>query len=409
MIRLGTLFSGIGAIEQALNLMNIDHVNVLACDNGELDLKILPPSQQKEYDKLKKIPRYRITPEEKKRLAALTKEERKIIEEYALKIRNLPSIADKRRFVDDLYEKNSKGINLVKRTYLANYTINEDDFHLDVHFLDGRDYANKVDLMVGGSPCQAFSSNGKRGGLADTRGTLFYEYARIISEVNPKAFIFENVKSLLAHDNGNTWSVIKNTFRELNYNIYIRTDEKGKEKAVLNALEYGIPQQRERIFLIGIRNDIKLKQNFQFPTPITLERTNKDFLDENVPAKYYLGQKGFEFVTTHPTRAQVGRTIQKCQKANQQFNWNGDFIFEPLNPKHTTEILERAYIGEWNGQRGVIRQYTPRECLRLMGFPDSFVMLHNDNVMWRQSGNSIVVNVLMALVKELIKTGVFDE
>lgn len=409
MIRLGTLFSGIGAIEQALNLMNIDHVNVLACDNGELDLKILPPSHQKEYDKLKKIARYRIKPEETKRLLSLTNEERRIIEEYALKIRNLPSIADKRRYVENLYDKNSKGVNLVKQTYLANYTINEDDFHLDVHFLDGRDYANKVDLMVGGSPCQAFSSNGKRGGLADTRGTLFYEYARIISEVHPKAFIFENVKNLLAHDNGNTWSVIKNTFRELNYNIYIRTDEKGKEKAVLNALEYGIPQQRERIFLIGIRNDINLKQDFQFPTPIKLERTNKDYLDENVPAKYYLGQKGFEFVTTHPTRAQVGRTIQKCQKANQQFNWNGDFIFEPLCPKHTTEILERAYVGEWNGQRGVIRQYTPRECLRLMGFPDSFIMLHNDNVMWRQSGNSIVVNVLMALVKELIKTGVFDE
>ncbi len=403
------MFSGIGAIEQALNLMNVEHTIVFACDNGELELKLLHPARQALYDKLKKIPRYRITSEEKKLLEAITNEEREIIDGYAQNVRNLPSIADKRKYVDDLYERYSKGINLVKQTYLANYTINEDDFHLDVHFLDGRDYADKVDLMVGGSPCQAFSSNGKRGGLADTRGTLFYEYARVISEVHPKAFIFENVKSLLAHDSGNTWAVIKNTFRELNYNIYIRTDEQGKEKAVLNALEYGIPQQRERIFLVGIRNDIILKHSFQFPTPIKLERINRDFLDENVPAKYYLGQKGFEFVTTHPSRAQVGRTIQKCQKANQQFNWNGDFLFEALSSKHTPEILQRAYIGEWSGQRGVIRQYTPRECLRLMGFPDSFVMLHNDNVMWRQSGNSIVVNVLIALVKELIKTGVFDE
>ena len=133
MIRLGTLFSGIGAIEQALNLMNIDHANVFACDNGELELKLLPGEKQKEYDKLKKIARYRITPEETKRLSALIKEERKIIEDYAQKVRNLPSIAEKRRFVDDLYEKNSKGINLVKQTYLANYTINDDDFHLDVH------------------------------------------------------------------------------------------------------------------------------------------------------------------------------------------------------------------------------------------------------------------------------------
>lgn len=408
-IRLGTLFSGIGAIEQALNLMNIDHANVFACDNGELELKLLAGEKQKEYDKLKKIARYRITAEEKKRLVELTHAEQEIIEDYAQRVAELPTKAEKKSFVDNLYNEFAQGENLVKQTYLANYIIDEKDFHLDVRFFDGRIYANQVDLMVGGSPCQAFSSNGKRGGLADTRGTLFYEYARIISEVHPKVFIFENVKSLLAHDNGNTWSVIKNTFRELNYNIFIRTDEKGKEKAVLNALEYGIPQQRERIFLIGIRNDMKLKHDFQFPTPIKLERTNKDFLDDNVPAKYYLGQKGFEFVTSSPTRAQVGRTIQKCQKANQQFNWNGDFIFEPLSEKHTTEILERAYVGTWNGQKGVIRQYTPRECLRLMGFPDTFVMLHSDNVMWRQSGNSIVLNVLEALVKELIKTGVFDE
>lgn len=408
-IRLGTLFSGIGAIEQALNLMNIEHANVFACDNGELELKLLPGEKQKEYDKLKKIARYRITAEEKKRLAELVHAEQKIIEDYAQRVAELPTKVEKKNFVDNLYDEFAQGENLVKQTYLANYNIDKEDFHLDVRFFDGRIYANQVDLMVGGSPCQAFSSNGKRGGLADTRGTLFYEYARIISEVHPKAFIFENVKSLLAHDNGNTWSVIKNTFRELNYNIFIRTDEKGNEKAVLNALEYGIPQQRERIFLIGIRNDIKLKHDFQFPTPIKLERTNKDFLDDNVPAKYYLGQKGFEFVTSSPTRAQVGRAIQKCQKANQQFNWNGDFIFEALSKKHTTEILERAYVGIWNGQKGVIRQYTPRECLRLMGFPDTFVMLHSDNVMWRQSGNSIVVNVLEAIVEELIKTGVFDE
>lgn len=407
-LRLGTLFSGIGAIEQALLLMNIPHENIFACDNGELDLKLLPKEEQAEYDRLKNIARYRITPDESKKLTKLTKKEQKIIEKYAHEIALLPSIADKRRYVDELYKKYSKGINYVKRTYLANYLINEDDFHLDVHFLDGRDYLNKVDLMVGGSPCQSFSSNGKRGGFADTRGTLFHDYARIISEVHPKAFIFENVKGMLVHDDGNTWAVIKNTFRELNYKIYIRKNDKGEETAALNALEYGIPQQRERIFLVGIRNDIALKQDFCFPIPIELKKTNKDFLDDNVPAKYYLGKKGFEFVTSSPTRAQVGRDIQKCQKANQQFNWNGDFLFEPLSDKHTPEILQRAYIGIWNGQRGVIRQYTPRECLRLMGFPDSFVMLHSDNIMWRQSGNSIVVNVLMALVNELIKTGVFD-
>ena len=97
-LKLGSLFSGIGAIEQALNLMNIEHTNVFACDNGELELKLLPVGQQKEYDKLKKIASYRITSEETKRLSTLAKKERKIIEEYALKIRGLSSITDKRRF-----------------------------------------------------------------------------------------------------------------------------------------------------------------------------------------------------------------------------------------------------------------------------------------------------------------------
>ena len=262
--------------------------------------------------------------------------------------------------------------------------------------------------MVGGSPCQSFSTNGKRGGFADTRGTLFHEYARIIEEVQPKCFIFENVKGLLLHDNGATWETICNTFRELNYDIYLNKDSKGHEHPLLNAKDYGIPQNRERIYLVGIRNDIKLKHQFVFPTPVPLERTNADFLDAEVPAKYYLGQKGFEFVTSHPTRAQVGYTIQKCQKANQQFNWNGDFIFEPLDGHHRQEIMDRAYVGTWNGQRGVIRMYTPRECLRLMGFPDTFVMLHNDNIMWRQSGNSIVVDVLMAIINQLKDTGVFE-
>lgn len=409
MIRLGTLFSGIGAIEQALLRLGEDHEFVFACDNGEIELKLLAPDLQKEYDKLRKIARYRITPEQTLRLAELTVVEREEIDRIAHAVSLLPTTAEKRRYVDNLYATHSKGVNYVKQTFMANYAINEDDFHLDVHFLDGTDYANRVDLMVGGSPCQSFSSNGKRGGMEDTRGTLFHEYARIINEVRPKCFIFENVKGMLVHDNGNTWRVIRQTFIGLDYNIYLHHDENGNEQPLLNARDYGIPQQRERIYLVGIRNDIPLRNEFHFPAPIPLNVTNADFLEDHVPAKYYLGQKGFEFVTTHPTRAQIGRNIQKCQKANQQFNWNGDFIFEPLDAeRHTPEILKRAYVGEWNGQIGVIRQYTPRECLRLMGFPDDFIILHSDNIMWRQSGNSIVVDVLMAIVNELINTGIFD-
>lgn len=409
MVRLGTLFSGIGAIEQALLRLGVNHQIVFACDNGEIDLKLLDKDSQLEFDKLSKIASYQRTEQEKQRLQELTAREQEIIENIAAYITNLSSVQEKNNFVNELYKTHSKGYNYVKDTYIANYNINSRDFHLDVHFLDGRDYANKVDLMVGGSPCQSFSSNGKRGGFQDTRGTLFHDYARIIAEVRPKCFIFENVRGMLVHDNGNTWKVIKNTFKELEYKIYLNKDENGKESPLLNASDYGVPQQRERIFLVGIRNDIDLVEDFTFPTPEKLTSTNQDFLDKNVPAKYYLGKKGFEFVTTHPTRAQVGRSIQKCQKANQQFNWNGDFIFEPLDiQKHTSEILDRAHVGIWNDQRGVIRMYTPRECLRLMGFPDSFVMPHSDTIMWRQSGNSIVVDVLMKIMQQLLKTGIFE-
>lgn len=409
MIRLGTLFSGIGAIEQALEKMGLAHKNVFACDNGELELDLLSGQDLQEYKRLKKIASYRITAAEKKKLNSLQAKEQKELEKHLEYIRSLNSIKAKKDYVDELYKNHSKGENLVKATYIANYKIGNNDFHLDVRLLDGLDYKDKVDLMVGGSPCQSFSSNGKRGGIEDTRGTLFHHYARIISEVKPKCFIFENVRGMLVHDGGQTWEIIKKTFKKLDYGIYLNHDDKGKESPLLNACDYGIPQNRQRIYLIGIRNDIKLRKPFAFPKPVKLTKTNKDFLEKKVPAKYYLGKKGFDFVTTHPTRAQVGRTIQKCQKANQQFNWNGDFIFEPLNKaKHTKEILERAFVGEWNGQKGLIRMYTPRECLRLMGYPDTFVMPHNDNVMWRQSGNSIVVNVLEELVKALENAGVLN-
>ena len=142
MIRLGTLFSGIGAIEQALILMSIDHVNVFACDNGELELKLMPGEKQKEYDKLKKIARYRITAEEKKRLAELIHAEQKIIEDYAQRVAELPTKAEKKNFVDNLYNEFAQGENLVKQTYLANYIIDEKDFHLDFRFFDCRIYAN---------------------------------------------------------------------------------------------------------------------------------------------------------------------------------------------------------------------------------------------------------------------------
>ena len=254
-------------------------------------------------------------------------------------------------------------------------------------------------MICGGPPCQPFSTAGKRLGINDPRGSLFMDFIRMIDYIRPRFFVMENVRGMATRID----EIVDNFRMALG-------DEYSFAYALLNAADFGIPQNRLRLYVIGIRKDLKIDYPFTFPAPQVLKTTVKDYLlKDPIPVKYYLGKKGFEFVTTHPTRAKVGSPIMNCQKATQQFNWNGDFIFEPFDSaRHTPEILKKAYIGEFKGERGVVRMFTPRECLRLMGFPDSFKIVVNDNLMWRQAGNSIVVNVLEALMKQLIKTGVFE-
>lgn len=209
----------------------------------------------------------------------------------------------------------------VKESYFANYNISEENWHTDIHELDATKYKGKVDILVGGAPCQAFSMVGKRKGFDDTRGTLFREYARIIKECKPKVFIFENVKGMLSHDKGNTWEVIHNTFKEYcGYDIHFR---------VLNSRDYGIPQNRERLFCVGFRK----KTNFKFPKPIELEYKMYDFLEDYIDTKYFLKEKGIKFVTStknyQKCYTQINGEIALCEKRNQQFNWHGDFVYHP--------------------------------------------------------------------------------
>ena len=138
-----------------------------------------------------------------------------------------------------------------RKSYFANYEINEEDWFTDVREFNAKKYKGKVDFIVGGAPCQAFSMVGKRLGFEDARGTLFYEFARIVKETKPKVFLFENVKGLLNHDKGRTWHIIHDIFEELGYDVHFR---------VLNSKDYGIPQNRERLFCLGFRK----KQNFNF-------------------------------------------------------------------------------------------------------------------------------------------------
>lgn len=357
-IRIATVFSGIGAFEQSLIKLNKKYDIVFACDNGE---RTIPFSTSEIMD-------------------------------YA-KNNNLSRV-ELNKYISSLYDATKK-INQMKKSYFANYNIDDTRWYEDIRFIDGNKYKNRVDLFVGGSPCQSFSIIGKRAGLEDARGTLFYEYARLIKQIEPKAFIYENVPGMLTHDHGNTWKIIREIFESLGYKIKFQ---------ILNAKDYGIPQDRKRLFVVGIK-DINLK--FEFPKPVDLKTTMFDYLEPQVDTKFYLGKKGFEFVTNpkYKNRARVNHKIIQTEKANQQFNWNGDFVFEPLSKeKHNNEILKRAYVGRFNGKIGVIRQLTHRECMRLMGFPDSYKIVVPNVWAYRQAGNSIVVNVLEAIVNELLKS-----
>ncbi|MCY4299431.1 MAG: DNA (cytosine-5-)-methyltransferase [Flavobacteriaceae bacterium] len=329
----------------------------------------------------------------------------------------------------------------VKKSYLENYP--PPNWYDDVKDINGNIYKNQIDLLVGGSPCQSFSIIGKRKGLEDTRGTLFYEFARVVNESQPKVFIFENVKGLMNHDKGKTFQTIKNVFDDLGYRCFHQT---------LNSKNYGIPQHRERVFVVGFKDNTI---NFSFPKSIELEYKMQDFLEDCTDSKYYLKEKGIKFVTSTKNKkkryTQINGDIALCQKANQQFNWHGDFVFENQENQEFDEFIfnvndveEKYYLSNKvkayvlssgtkkfktkiqtdlhiarpllqsmhkmhrsgidnyvTHHKGRIRKLTPRECLRLMGFRDDFKQVVSDIQMYKQAGNSIVVDVLIAILKQM--------
>ena len=271
---------------------------------------------------------------------------------------------------------------------------------------------------------------------------MFYEYARLVKEIQPKVFIYENVKAVLNNDGGKTWSTMSQVFDELGYEWKLM---------VLNSKDFGVAQNRERIFVVGFRNDVVLRNEFEEPKKRKLEKTMKDYLLDNVSGKYYLNKKGVAFVTDSKNLqkrwTQIDGEIQLCQKKNQQFNWHGDFVFEEENKdkEKTIQDLEKYFLSEkvkkyvlasgtknfyskpeidldvarpllttmhkmhragvdnYVTTEGRLRKLTPRECLRLMGFCDSFKIVVSDTQAYQQAGNSIVVDVLIEIMKEIIK------
>ena len=300
MLRVGTLFSGIGAAEYALRKMGIEHQVLFAGD----------------------------------------------IDKY------------------------------VKKAYFANYDMEQTEWHNDVTTFDATPYEGKVDILIGGSPCQSFSAVGNLQGFEDTRGTLFFEYARILNECKPQAFIFENVKNILYHDGGKTFNIILETFKSLGYKVTYK---------VLNAIDYGIPQVRNRVFVVGFKDH---NINYNYPDPKPLNLTVQDLLEEKADSKYFLNQgflENYVFV--------------------QWGTWNRHpKVDKPIASTLTTKMgTLRATQDNYQTQDGRIRKLTPREGLRLMGFGDDFNIVCSDTQTYKQVGDSIVVDVIGAVIEEIIK------
>lgn len=323
--------------------------------------------------------------------------------------------------------------NNCKQSYFANYNINEENWHSDVSTLDATVFKGQVDLLVGGAPCQAFSIVGNRLGFEDTRGTLFREFARIIKECEPKVFIFENVQGLYNHDNGNTWKVVSNTFKEYcGYTIYFRR---------LNSKNYGIPQHRERLYCIGFKEFTK----FLFPAPIGCPYVMYDFMEDYRGGKFYNETYDTKVLTRAPNRFEglasgqlkpsFDEFVFKCSEVedkhylsesvakyvlaggSKKFKTSTEtdlLIARPL--LQTMHKMHRAGVDNYvtyNKNKGIngIRRLTPKECLRLMGFRDDFQEVVSNTALYMQAGNSIVVDVLIALLKQLDITqyGIEDE
>lgn len=244
------------------------------------------------------------------------------------------------------------------------------------------------DILLGGFPCQPFSQAGLKKGFEDTRGTLFFNIAAILKEKRPKAFMLENVKQLRGHDKGNTIKVILNTLDELNYYV--------PEPEVLNAYHFGAPQNRERIIIVGFNKDYLPNdfEPFKYPKgKISEEVCVGNILEDNVSEKFTISDKLYQ------------GHLDRKKEHEKKGNGFGFCLFDK-NSKYTSTISARYYK---DGSEALIdqgdknpRMLTPRECARLQGFPEDFIIPVSNSQAYKQFGNSVCINVIEAVAKEMV-------
>ena len=253
----------------------------------------------------------------------------------------------------------------------------------------GIDDLPKFDFLLGGFPCQAFSIAGYRQGFNDEkgRGNLFFDIARIIGAKKPEGFLLENVKNLKSHDGGKTFKIIEEAFKNLGYHMKIK---------VLNTMEYGnIPQNRERIYMVGFKNK-EYSDKFEFPSPVKLTKKITDLLEQNVAEKYYYNGK--------PLFEKLKDFVKEEGKVYQ---WRRQYVRENKSGVCPTLTANMGTGGHnvpiIKDKRG-IRKLTPLECFRIQGFPHDYILPKiADSSLYKQAGNSVSVPVIEAVARKMMK------
>lgn len=254
------------------------------------------------------------------------------------------------------------------------------------------------DILLAGFPCQSFSLAGLKKGFQDTRGTLFFDVARIVEYHQPKVVFCENVKNLTSHDRGKTFKTIIRILEELNYTVFSQ---------VLNSKDFGVPQNRERIYIVAFRNDIA-PINFSFPQSSEASSTSiYDIIeDKEVSPKYYLSDTYLESLRRHRARHEAkgngfGYEIRPLNSIAGAIVCGGmgrerNLIVD----ERLTNFVPQTHIkGKINTE--YIRKMTPREWARLQGFPDSFKLTVADTHLYKQFGNSVTVPVIKSIAENI--------
>lgn len=286
------------------------------------------------------------------------------------------------------------------QTYAENYGIEP---HGDITQIE----ANEIpahDMLCGGFPCQTFSISGKQKGFEDTRGTLFFDIARIVEHHQPKVLLLENVRNFEKHDGGKTLQTVIKTLQGLGYSTSYQ---------VLNASHFGLPQNRERIFIVGFRDDLGIG-NFAFPKPTHQPVSLLDILEDDPKEAKVINRPDTFFTKEFTPQQNIFGELDLPNRPMQIGYVNKGGQGERIYSPYGHAITLSAYGGGAGAKTGLycidgkIRKLSPRECARAQGFPDSFIINSSLTQSYKQFGNSVAIDVVKAILKEIYATKIFD-